>query len=315
MVVGTVTGIMGIGMTMINRAMGVIERTIAYYIAETKIVPMYENLTLGQLMKEFMTKQEYERVKPVLENSQGFKQAEAFIDFLKRFNLDLARHSLRMTIFSPEGGRMVSQLLNAISWSYGFGWLSWIAMGPILQTIIANRTRQDLEAFYTPKLLTKSEMEKLFIAGKISEADYRDYLKAQGYSKEQADLDIIYLREIKFEKEKDLTKSDIYNAYILDEITKPNAKQMLIALGYDEWEAELMLKLWDYRKEQVKRREEQKGKKIRKSKERELTKADILNAYKRNLLSAEEAYKRLRNLGYDDEEAKILIAIASQAKR
>jgi len=315
MVVGTVVGIGGILHTLVYRAMGIAERGLAYVYATKVVLPEYEKLSLSQLMREFMTKQEYERVKPVLENSQGFRQAEAFIDFLKRFNLTLARHSLKVTIVSPEGGRMVSQLLNAISWSYGFGWLSWIAMGPILQTIIANRTRQDLEAFYSPKLLSKSEMEKLFIAGKISESDYRDYLKAQGYSKEQADLDIIYLREIKFEKEKDLTKSDIYNAYILDEITRANAKQMLMALGYDEREAELLLKLWDYRKEQVKRREEQKGKKIRKSKERELTKADILNAYKRNLLSAEEAYKRLRNLGYDDEEAKILIAIASQAKR
>ena len=77
------------------------------------------------------------------------------------------------------------------------------------------------------------------------------------------------------------------------------AKSLLLALGYDETEVRILLDI------QKKRMEKEP-----KERRRELAKSDIVKAFRLGIISKEDAENYLRQLGFKDEEIRILVEMA-----
>ena len=337
-------------------AISTIIRAAAYALAVDWVRQEIGKLTLEDMVSAFVTDPERKKkILDMLRDPNALGPTQDFIEFLKEWNIRVASMGLRASVVSDALGTAVSRLASAISWSYGFGWLSWVGMSPILNHIVAEPADRALLAAFPSKGLTKSEIERAFKTGMFDERKLREELRMMGYTDEAITTIISIINKEKVEKERDLSKSDILRAYrdgiitdadaimylnrlgysteeaqILLQLYKPSreaekrgrtrdlttsqilqayrygvipdraaAKRMLIQIGYSEEEAELLLKIEDTKK-QIQKHE--RG--------RDLSKTDILRALKYRLISPEEAKKMLVEIGYDEDEADILIANA-----
>jgi len=160
--------------------------------------------------------------------------------------------------------------------------------------------RRIVKSFYKEPSL--SILIKSFKARRIDEAALRYWLKLHGYSDEAIDLIIDSAKEERIEKDKELTKSDILNLYRWGIIKEQDAINLLVELGYEEIEARWLI---DLVKARIAIARRDKG--------RDLSKSDILTAFRLGVLSEMEAKSLLLALGYDDTEVRILLDI--QKKR
>lgn len=284
---------------IVNKVLGIAERAAGYAIATKLVLPKYEKLTLRDIVHEFIKEPDVQRkIDELFATDPAMRRTEHFIEFLKNFNIGLAKSSLKAGIISKDMGYVVSQLLNAISWSYGFGWLSWIGLSPILNNLLSRPADVTLRSQFPYRQLTRSDVERLFKQNKISEDTARMLLREIGYAPEDIEKIMTLAKEAKVEKDRDLSKSDITNAYIKGVINRTDALMMLRRLGYSSEEANIILELADERKDI--------GKSTR---TRDLTYSQILNAYKYRVITREEAFKRLLQIGYDEEEANIILTV------
>lgn len=141
--------------------------------------------------------------------------------------------------------------------------------------------------------------------GSLSYDEATKLLVAEGASLETAkkliDRKKHFIKSAKLKPEKDLMKQDIREAYEVGLLTRDEAKRQYKALNYDDDEAEFLLKLSDAKL----------GLTTKKtlSKEKNLTKVDILNSYKQRLTGRPDAKTQLQSIGYDSKEAETLLAI------
>jgi len=286
-----------LGKGLIDKFIGIVEREAGYLIATHLILPEYEKLTLPEIVKRFVKdKDAQDKLLELFRNDPGMRRTSDFIDFLKEFNLTIAKKSLQMGVISPTWGHQTSQLLNAVSWSFGFGWLSWVGLSPILNKIIAEPASESLDETFPNKDITKSEAEKLYELGYFDEVGLQRKLKEMGYKDEAIKL---ILEKIKLEsqkKEKDLSKSDILNAFKKGIITESDARTKLMQLGYSTEEIDLLIRVYTVNRDVQK-----------KEKKRDLTTSQITRAYRLNLVERYEAERMLSRLGYDRDEIKILL--------
>ena len=286
-----------LGKGLIDKFVGIIEREAGYLIATHLILPEYEKLTLPEIVKKFVKdKEAQDKLIELFRKDPGMRRTSDFIDFLKDFNLTIAKKSLQMGVISPTWGHQVSQLLNAVSWSFGFGWLSWVGLSPILNKIIAEPASNALDVTFPNRDITKAEAEKLYELGYYDQDGLQRKLKEMGYRDEAIKL---ILEKIKLEsqkKEKDLSKSDILRAFKKGIITESDARAKLMELGYSTEEVDLLIRIYTVNRDVQK-----------KEKKRDLTTSQVLRAYRLNLIERYEAERMLDKLGYDKEEIKILL--------
>ena len=289
---------------LLRRAINIVERSAGYLVATKTILPYYETLRLENIISQFITdKETRSKLIALMRSDPALRRTSDFIEFLKEFNVTIAKKSLKMGIISPSWGHQTSQLLNAIAWSFGFGWLSWIGLSPILNNLIANPASDTLEQAFPRRFLTKSEIEKLYKQQIIDEKTYRTLMRALGYTDFAIDYTLKLITNEKVEKDRELSKSEILRAYRENILSRDDVVIKLRALGYSDEEIEVLLKLYkDLRETEDKK------------KERDLTTTQILRAYKLNLISREELRDYLKKLGYDDKEIELLIKIYTAEK-
>lgn len=151
--------------------------------------------------------------------------------------------------------------------------------------------------------LTKADILRAYREGVMNRDQALEELDKLGYSQEEAEI-LLKLADMsktaeKKVKKKDLTASQILQAYRYGVIEDRNeAKVLLLQIGYDEEEAELLLRIEDAKKHVEKHK-----------RARDLTKTDILKAMVKGLISPEEAKKMLLEIGYDEDEAELLVAL------
>jgi len=140
--------------------------------------------------------------------------------------------------------------------------------------------------------LTKSSVDKLYQYGLINDREYLDLIKKIGYGEETAEYSLQLLKNSIFIDTFNKRVDVIKKKYLANLITKEEARIQLTRLGVDaEWAGEVV-ESWD-------------ADKIEKRKE--LTKDDIKNAIKAGVLKIAEGFKKLIEIGYDKEDAKILL--------
>jgi len=239
-----------------------------------------------------------------LKNTEAWKKAEGFIKFLYNFNRAGADFVNTCWAIDPSLAGPAGRLFSALSWAYGYGWLSWVAMSPILSHEIADELNDELTYIKRPRALSQTVADALAMRYPDLTLWWINYMQRRGYNDEDIKRYAKYLTEIKYKEEKDLTKSEILRLYRENIIDRTTAKDMLISLGYDENEAELLLSLEDLKIEAEKAKEV-----------KVLTKYDVLRAYRENVIGREEAKAMLLDLGYSKEDAELLLKIEDIKKK
>ena len=166
----------------------------------------------------------------------------------------------------------------------------------VLEAALIERTDED-------RALSKSDVMRLRRYGLIGDSTFIQFMKALGYDEIEAD----YLLKLtkatipieEAPKPKTLTKENILTAFGLGVITEDEARKMLKALNYDDASIDVLIAITQ----------------AKKSKEpemlrRDLTKSDVLKAFRMGIITRDEADAFLTKLGYTEEEKEILLKFA-----
>jgi Holliday junction resolvasome RuvABC DNA-binding subunit len=144
-----------------------------------------------------------------------------------------------------------------------------------------------------------SVIVKLYKAGRIDRETALRLLRMNGYKREWAEWILEATKEEKVEKDKDLSKSEVMRLRRYGIIDDNTFISFMKALGYDELEADYLLKLT---KATIPTQEPPKPK--------TLTKDNILRAFELGVIREDEARNMLKALRYDDTSINVLIELA-----
>lgn len=288
-----------IGYQINQRAMQVLERAVSYAAIETLVIPEFEKMNLEYFVKQFVKEPiKQQKILNMLKDSTQLKPINDFVEFLKDYNLRIARRSIQAGILSTEAGNIASRLLSAIQWSYGFGWLSWVGMSPILNAVVANPANRALEAEFRYKDTPRSIVEGLYKTGAISEDELREYYRKEGYTDKAIKRFILDLDADMRKEKRELSRTQIIRAYKLGIFSKSFTIAKLEQLGYSSEDAEFIVNMAEM---------EESLDSIERG--RDLSKTDIIKAWKKGVIDKDTAYEMLKQLGYSPAEAFLLIRI------
>jgi len=153
--------------------------------------------------------------------------------------------------------------------------------------------------------LTKTDIYKGVKQGVLARGEGIELLMDLGFDEDEAD----YLLAINIPtdetaavvSERQLSKTDILNGLKTEVITRTEALDKLLGLRYSATDAEFLLKIYDA---QVKPPTE--------AREREASKADIVLGVKKGLITQEEAYGMLLDLGFTAEAAQFILMVKTE---
>jgi hypothetical protein len=163
--------------------------------------------------------------------------------------------------------------------------------------------KQSAERTTKERDLTKAEIIKGLNKGVIDEITATELLTDMGYSIDEAKY-IIAINAPKEETQKEkaqkeLTKSDILNALKKGLVTTEDALSRLINIRYLPDDAQFLVEL-----------ALSSATTISEVKQKEVTKADIVSGVKKGLLSPEEGYLWLQDIGYSPESSNFILTLA-----
>lgn len=310
------------------RAVGV---AIAYAAYKYGIEP---NLMPEKVLAKIGQESPYTNLRDETYIKENLKELVGFINFLRDFNVTLAANTMFASILGPEVGVPFSNLINALQWSYGLGWLSWIGTGEFLSRVVSRPLRQKLNKILRDADITRDVKEKLYAYGAYNLQQFKEAMAEEGWPDEiinkylpvlwtelrsGAIEELVALGQISEEEYKNKLKEigikpevaekvvkKLYKLPSLAEIrravkngliSEEYARELLILQGYKPEFAELLLK--DVRAEKIEN-------------ERNLTKSDILRAFEYGIIREEQAREFLKSLGYDLNEIEILIELSKK---
>ncbi len=157
----------------------------------------------------------------------------------------------------------------------------------------------------TERDITKTDITKGVKTGVISRGEGVELLLDMGYDEDEA----VYILEINIPRDeedvvvaqRELTKADILKGLKTEVITRDQARARLLGLRYSPADAEFLLKIFDA---QVKPPVEPAG--------REASKADIIAAVKKGLITPEDAYLMLQDIGFTPEAADFILMVKAE---
>jgi len=265
----------------------------------------------------------------------GVENAERFI--LLNLGFQMQSWTLHMLgdICSFGMFKSMKDLPNAIAWTYGIGWLSWIAMGPWFRALIADPLNWQINKTWRPKMLSPDIAVKAMRLGFIEKSEFREIMAREGYSEE-------YIRAFLEAKEPAYTDSeieslwrhwgypdeDLIQEYLrrgfsgarammkLSELKTERKYKLIEKIGMaslklciegkvNRGEVEELLRLAGLTDEEI--RLEFRYAELRAREEKELTKAEIWGLYEAGKISWGEAKRRLEGLGYVPEQAEEIL--------
>lgn len=324
----------GLGQTIltrfINDVANLVERIVSVALARAMIRqnlgPFVEPENMLKAIAPEWSRAEWEKA---LAENPKIKGVENFINFLKDFNLRFADVNVAASILGPSAAYATTQIGSAYQWSYGLGWLSWIGTGQVLQKLVAEPIRQELDKLFPHKLLTEAAAKELWLLGIISDEQLDEALTYQGYSKEKREFlkkalihdlvsgkvaTLVRLRIIDknmvIGKLKSLgVKEDVASLAVDAAFKEPSLSVIIKSLKagrITQDEAIRWLRLQGYSDEAIALILDS-AKEERIEKDKELAKSDILGLFRYRIINESEALDALKALGYDDREARLLI--------
>jgi len=138
-------------------------------------------------------------------------------------------------------------------------------------------------------------VRRAFRESLIGEPRFRSLLSDLGFVGEAIELEVAVYSLLKEEDARRLSVGALRDAYILDVIGGIEAKVGLMAIGFEDYDINVMLRTWEAAKEPAVLR---------------LNKTTIINAYMNGVIGRDGAYAKLREVGYEAEDADMILATA-----
>jgi len=132
--------------------------------------------------------------------------------------------------------KSLKDLPNAISWSFGIGWLSWLVMGPPFRMGIAAPMEKFFSRMYTPEILTTAQAIEACKKGLMSYDEFVEECLDRGIDPNRANI----LYQI---AERDLSDGDIKSLVELGWMDEADVKEELVRRAYDPNRASVLAKL------------------------------------------------------------------------
>jgi len=155
------------------------------------------------------------------------------------------------------------------------------------------------------RALTKTDIIKGVKTGVITRGEGEEFLMDLNYDEDEAtfilDINIPADETEPVVKQRELTKTDIINGLKTEIITEAEARTRLIELRYSPGDADFLLKI--YRAVISPPTE---------TRDKEASKADILLAVKKGLITPEDGYLMLLDLGFTPEAAQFILAVRAE---
>lgn len=153
--------------------------------------------------------------------------------------------------------------------------------------------------------ITKTDIIKGVKQGVITRGEGAELLMDMGYDEDEA----VYILEINIPRdeedvvvsERELTKADILKGLKAEVITREGARSRLLELRYSAADAEFLLKVFDAQVEPPKE-----------PREREASKADIVAAVKKGLITPEDAYLMLQDIDFTPEASAFILQVKAE---
>jgi len=153
--------------------------------------------------------------------------------------------------------------------------------------------------------ITKTDIYKGVKQGVITREEAIELLMDLGFDEDDADylltINIPTDEEDIVIKERELSKTDIIKGLKAEIITEDEALEKLLELRYAPLDAEFLLKIY---KATIKPPAE--------AREREASKADIVLAVKKGLITAEEGYLMLQDIGFTPEASQFILMVKAE---
>lgn len=161
------------------------------------------------------------------------------------------------------------------------------------------------ERTVTERSRTKADIIKGVKTGVITRGEAIELLTELGYDEDEADfiLDVNIPRDEEdiVIKQRELTKADIIKGLKAEIITEALALARLIELRYIPADAEFLLKIF---KATITPPAE--------TRDREASKADIIQAVKKGLITPEDGYLMLQDIGFSAEAAQFVLTVRAE---
>ena len=215
-----------------------------------------------------------------LNPSDGLLGAERFLGVNLQFQLQAwMLHFIGDTV-SMGSMKSLKDLPNAISWSYGIGWLSWLVMGTPFRVAIAEPLEKLLNMLYRQKDLPPAQMIKAFRQGKVTNDELWRVMREAGFTDELIGI------QIEQDTEK-LPVSVLKDLLLTKRKDEKIIREELKASGFNPARIDTMLDSW---------KRERKDKILNRWAE------ECIDAYEKRVIDKPTLRKALKTAGWEDVE-------------
>jgi len=153
--------------------------------------------------------------------------------------------------------------------------------------------------------ITKTDIIKGVKKGVITRGEGIELLMDMGYDEDEADyilaINIPVDEEDVVIKERELTKADILKGFKAELLSEAQVLEKLEGIRYSQLDAEFLLKIY-----------KALANPPTEPRSREASKADIIQAVKKGLISAEDGYLMLQDIGFTPEAAQFILIVKAE---
>lgn len=168
----------------------------------------------------------------------------------------------------------------------------------------------DIMPYWRDKLIqlnyspyTRVDVRRMYNAHVLTEADVLSTYQDLGYNLEHATKLTEFTTADVQTANKELTKADVIQGYEKGLLNEAELRKALADLKYDNAEIDYYVRYAQYEIEQK-----------RAAPDKAIQKADLVQAYKLEIITVAELTNSLTTLGYDDKESKLIVDVAEAQK-
>lgn len=222
----------------------------------------------------------------------GLNAAAGYLSINMQFQMSAWLMHLLGDVASFGMFKSLKDLPNAISWSFGLGWLSWLVMGTPFQESICTPLRWAFKAQLRSERITGTKIHDAYRSGYINSEEWNRLLEYEGWRNEDKVVGY-YLSE------KDYSDPMLRDGLFYGFFTEKDVIRELKKKNYSEQRAKNIINYWRFDR-----------------------KVDILkdfyketeDLYVDNKLRATDLRRAAGTLGFDTDEINMLVNIADMKK-
>jgi len=283
---------------------------------------------------------EYVAPKGPITPEMGLTAANRFFSINLSFQMSAWLLHWISDTFSLGSMKSFKDLPNAIMWSFGLGWLSWLVMGTPMRKAISDPLEIYYNRIYQTERPTLAQFMEYAFATDMKYEDIREVLKDYGYNSKNSAIVITSFQ-------KRMTPTDGEKLYKYGVWSEDTYKSFLSHLGYHPEHVKYLVQLAKLEEVANPLRETVEvlidlairgqvnmsvvkdcAKEIgitddeldalytyryyKALRDNTLSKSEILTAYQRGLIDENATREKLRLLGYFDDDIDIILAVQSK---